>query len=136
MIVLDVNAAVAMLFNTEDGAALLWLKLENETVVAPALFHAELAHVLPKYARAQGLSLGETRELGIETLGLVDQFVDDSSLWMEAMGESLRLGHSSYDMFYFALARRLGATLFTLDKKLQKLCAANGVNCIWVDDEF
>ena len=74
--------------------------------------------------------------LGIETLGLVDQFVDDSSLWMEAMGESLRLGHSSYDMFYFALARRLGATLFTLDKKLQKLCAANGVNCIWVDDEF
>lgn len=33
-------------------------------------------------------------------------------------------------MFYFMLARRLGATLFTLDRKLMALCEENGVDCV------
>ena len=35
-----------------------------------------------------------------------------------------------YGMFYFVLARRTGGTLFTVDRKLMKLCRDNGVNCI------
>ena len=48
------------------------------------------------------------------------------------MGESVRLGHSSYDLFYVVLARRTGATLFTLDKKLQDLSLSLGVNSVWL----
>lgn len=47
-------------------------------------------------------------------------------------GESLRLGHSSYDLFYLVLARRTGATLFTLDKKMQELALDAGINSIWL----
>ena len=43
----------------------------------------------------------------------------------------MRLEHSSYDMVYFILARRTGATLFTLDKKLIELCLNNGVDCLY-----
>ncbi len=64
------------------------------------------------------------------------EFRDDASLWTEALTESLRLDHSSYDLFYLVLARREGATLFTLDRKLQKLCDKNGVNAIWLDCDF
>ena len=53
-----------------------------------------------------------------------------------ASTESVRLEHSSYDLFYLILARREGATLFTIDRKLQDLCARNGVNCVWLDKEF
>ena len=134
MIVLDVNAAIAMLFNTEEGGALLWLKLESEETIAPSLFFAELAHVLPKYSRQQGFTPEEARDLAVDAAALVDRFVDDSELWMEAMGEAMRLGHSSYDMFYLVLARRQGATLFTLDRKLQRLCAKAGVSCVWLED--
>ena len=33
-------------------------------------------------------------------------------------------------MFYFVLARRFGATLFTLDRKLIRLCEEQGVQCV------
>lgn len=49
----------------------------------------------------------------------------------EAIAESIRLKHSACDMFYFVLARGNAATLFTLYKKLQDICLANGVNCIY-----
>ena len=37
--------------------------------------------------------------------------------------EAMRLDHPVYGLLYFVLARREGATLFTLDQKLQGLCA-------------
>ena len=48
----------------------------------------------------------------------------------------MRCKHKASDLYYFVLARRLGATLFTLDKKLQALCAQNGVNCLWTTGGF
>lgn len=54
----------------------------------------------------------------------------------EALTEAVRLRRPVYDMVYFVLARRLGATLFTLDKRLQALCIDNGVNCVRLDTQF
>ena len=63
-------------------------------------------------------------------MSLVDEFYPLAELQVEALNEAIRLGHSTYDMFYFVLARRTGATLFTLDRKLAKLCELHGVNCV------
>ena len=52
----------------------------------------------------------------------------------EVFGEACRLGHSVYDVFYFVLARRLGATLFTEDRRLIELCEQNGVDCVHILD--
>jgi predicted nucleic acid-binding protein len=63
---------------------------------------------------------------------LVDYYVDVSENHVEAFAESLRLEHSAYDLLYSTLARRNGATLFTLDRKLIELCRREGVNCVHV----
>ena len=60
----------------------------------------------------------------------MDEIIPIRSLMREVVSESVRLGHPVYDIFYFVLARRLGATLFTLDKRLIKLCEQEGVDCI------
>lgn len=50
----------------------------------------------------------------------------------EALNESIRLQHSTYDLFYFVLARRTGTTLFTLNRNLMRLCDQNSVN--WIQE--
>lgn len=135
MIVLDTSAALAISMGLEIGDALQLLKLDDEEIIAPSLLHSEVSQALTKYVRGEHLSLEEAIACGRDAILLVDRFVDDSSLWIEATSESLRLQHSSYDMFYLVLARREGATLFTLDQRLQNLCANNGVNCISLESE-
>ncbi len=134
MVVIDVNAALSMAMGSEEGEALSLLLNGEEEIIAPSLMNAELAHALAKYIRCEQLSADQATAYGRDALGLVDRFVDDNALWIEAMNESVRLGHSSYDLFYFLLARREGATLFTLDRKLQNLCMRNGVSCLGTQD--
>lgn len=133
MIVMDANAALAISMGLDVGDALGLLKQENEEIIAPSLINSEVARALSKYIQGGSLSLEDATTCGRDALLLVDRFIDDGSLWVEALGESIRMNHSSYDMFYFLLARREGATLFTLDQKLQKLCTKNGVNCITIE---
>lgn len=131
MIVLDCNAAIAMVMGTDEGEAMRNLVMVGERMIAPAFFRIETAHALGKYVH--GAVLGESDALGKleQAVALVDEFADDATLYVEAFNESLRLGHSSYDMLYFVLARRTGATLFTLDKRLSDVCLGNGVNCLY-----
>lgn len=136
MIVLDCNAAISIVGGTSDGEMLESLLLKGEAVVSPAFLCAEVTHVLAKRVRGDFSNKEEALEMGRMCLSLVDEFVPDTDLWEEALLESLRLGHSSYDLFYFVLARRNGATLFTLDRKLQQLCLDNGVSCVFTDTEF
>lgn len=130
MIVLDSDAAISVVLGTDEGLALQAFALEGEKVLAPALFHAEFSHALEKYVRGDRFLIDVALELYQKGVALIDEFVTEESLALEALHEAARLKHSSYDMFYFVLARRLGATLFTLDKKLMHLCEENGVECI------
>ena len=130
MIVMDANAALAIAMGTDTGEALSLLQCAEEEVIAPSLINAEVAHALTKYIRGNHIPSDEAIACGRDALAIVDRFVDDSSLWIEATTEAIRLDHSSYDMFYLLLARREGATLFTLDRRLQSLCESHGVNCV------
>lgn len=130
MIVMDASTSLAIAMGIDAGEALELLRNEDEVILAPSLIKAEVAHALTKYVRGGYMDAEEAISCGRDALMLVDKFVDDDTLWIEAITESLRLKHSSYDLFYLILARREYATLFTLDRKLQGLCEKTGVNCI------
>ena len=130
MIVLDANAAVAMVLGTEEGDALRMLMLEGEKAIAPDLFCSEVSNVFWQYRRSDKLGEDEARLASEYALSLVDEMRPAAPLMVEALNEAMRLEHPVYDMLYFVLARREGATLLTLDKKLVGLCQENGVNCV------
>lgn len=130
MVVIDVNAAVAIARDTEEGRALRMLLNEPERVVAPRHFLEEMGNVAWKYVAIGGLSEEDALRLFWKSAELVDGYADTEPLLTEAINEAIRHNHPVYDMLYFVLARRNAATLFTLDKKLRAICESNGVNCI------
>ena len=132
MIVLDCSAAVAIILETEEGAAFTDLILRNEKIISPQLFIAELNSALAKYVRAGDLEISLAHTLLLQALDLVDEFVDMYENNIEAFDEAIRNSCSPHDMFYFTLARRNGATLFTLDRRLISLCSKLKVDCVHV----
>ncbi len=130
MIVLDASAAVEMARMTDDGKALWDLSLRNEKIITCDLFRAEIASVYRKLTRIGAVTAEMAEAYFKHTLALVDEFYPIDDLQSEALRESIRLDHSTYDLFYFVLARRAGATLFTVDERLIRLCANNGVEAV------
>ncbi len=129
-VVLDASAGIEITLNREKAVKFVTI-LENATsVITTDLYKAETCNVIWKYCEA-GLI---TKEKGIKILelcnNLVDEYVDISSIYEEALMESLRLHHPIYDLLYFLTARRNAATLLTLNKKLNELAKANGLEIV------
>lgn len=102
----------------------------EEKVISVELIRAEAVSVLRKLVVTGKVTKGDAGSMLAVAMDLIDEFYPMTELQIEAMNEGIRLNHSTYDMFYFVLARRMGATLFTLDNKLAQLCEENGVDCI------
>ncbi|MBO4365863.1 MAG: type II toxin-antitoxin system VapC family toxin [Eggerthellaceae bacterium] len=130
MVVIDANAAVEMAKGTSSGLGLANLICEGEKTITPDLFVHELANICWKYRHTGLLSAAESMVLYHDALGFVDEIHDASDCAVEVLNESIRLDHPAYDIFYLVLARRLGATLLTLDKKLNALADRVGVQRI------
>jgi predicted nucleic acid-binding protein len=132
MIILDCCAAVDIVIESEQGKALETLIQKGEPVITSQLFYAEIDSTFVKYVKAGHFTAVQAQKYAEKAVELIDGFVDLSENYAEALSEGLHLGHSTYDMFYFTLARRNAATLFTLDKKLIKLCEEHGVDCVHI----
>ena len=129
-IVLDSSAAVEMELQSNYGLALSCSIMKCEKVMSCTLLQAEVASVYRKLERLGKVARDEVSRKYENALSIVEEFYPLDDLRTEALSESVRLNHSVYNMFYFILARRTGACLYTLDKKLATLCIHNGVNCI------
>jgi len=96
-------------------------------VITSELYKAETANVIWKYFRANLLD----KESALRTLkycdDLIDEYVDISANYQEALLESMRLNHPTYDLLYMTLSRRRGGVLLSMDKKLKKLSSENGI---------
>ena len=136
MIILDSSAAVDIVRETDDGKALASLMLTGESVISLELFYAEVSNAFWKYCKAGFYDERDAKHHITKAVRLVDEFHPMGDCYIEVFGEAARLRHSVYDMMYLVLARRNGATLFTLDRKLQQLCLENGVNCAFADAAF
>lgn len=130
MIVLDACALCELVRQTEEGQALKALMLKDEAVISCELVRAETVSVFRKLARIESLSPKEAERYVETGLALINEFHPLEPMQTEVLRESIRLDHSPYDLFYFVLARRTGATLFTTDRKLMRLCEKHGVDCI------
>jgi predicted nucleic acid-binding protein len=126
-LILDVSAAAEVILNRPQAGIIAQQIEQAEVVLSSDLYQIELANVLWKYVRADLLS----KELAMKSLQygiqLVDEFIPMIDYLEEALSESIRLQHSSYDMLYFCLARRTGGKLSTLDAKLTELVQNEGL---------
>jgi len=130
IIVLDASAGIEIVFGRERAGDFTAQVLTASKVITSDLYKAETANVIWKYVQA-GLLKKEKAILSLELcVNLIDDFVDISENNEEAINESIRLNHSVYDLLYFTLARRNGAMLLTLDKKLNELSEENGITTL------
>ena len=127
MYVLDCSAAAEMVRGTERGERFVSVLEAGEAVVSSELIQAELPSVFWKYARGGWCTKAVSLASVDAALDLVTAFVPLGETRTEALSEAIRLDHSPYDMAYFVLARRFGATLLTCDKRLSALCRREGV---------
>jgi predicted nucleic acid-binding protein len=125
--VLDASAALAAVLGQGLGPAVLDVLSDAAVVIAPDLFAAEVTSGLWKYVSANQLSLAEAAVRLDEVLKLVDRFHPAAELAQEVLREASARRHSVYDVCYAVLARREGAALLTIDRRLQKVGVAMGV---------
>lgn len=92
--------------------------------MAPDLYTAEVTSAIWKYVTAGRMAVEEATDRFEAALHLIDQRHDSAGLASEVLREASLRRHSTYDLFYAVLARREGATIVTLDTRLQRIAEA------------
>lgn len=130
IIVIDASAGIEIALDRSKSSIFNQKILSAKKVITTDLYKIEVANVIWKYVKTNLLE----REKANKTLelaqSLVDEFIDISENNEEAMNESIRTGHSTYDLLYFTLARRYSSSLMTLDIKLKKIAEDAGIDVI------
>ena len=126
-LVLDASAALeAVLGRTKAVVVLDFIETAN-TVRAPELYSAEVANALRKHVRAGDLELEEAQKALRIALDLIDSTTPSRELAEEALATAATYDHPVYDALYAITARRTGATVCTLDRRLAALLEATRV---------
>lgn len=120
-IVLDASSALHVVLRTDRASHLVAILQKASLVIAPSLFHAEVANTLWKYVRAGEIDQDTALDRYEEAIAIIDAFGNDDELAMDAISAAIRHNHSVYDMLYLALAMRRGCKLLTQDRRLAKL---------------
>ena len=120
-VVLDASAAANIVMRTDVAMNLVGKLQESVFVIAPGLFHSEIANTMWKYTRAGELDTQSALHHYDEAIGLIDSFEADAGLTTEALASSAKYNHSVYDMIYAILARRYGCSVLTVDKRFNVL---------------
>lgn len=120
-LVLDASAAVHVVLGTPKAAKLLDRLDQASLVLAPSLYHAEVANTLWKYLRAGELHREQVFEHYEAAAGLLDGVEPDASLAAEALAGAGRLAQPVFDLLYVVTALRHGCRLLTVDTRLAAL---------------
>ena len=130
MVVLDASVGVGIVRDDSQALRFKELILENEMIVAPTLYQAEVTQVFWKYVQASLMGKREAKERIDSALSLVDEYVEMADMTAEVYAEACRQGHSAYDLFYLVLARRRDAALLTLDRRLLNIAVKCGISTV------
>ena len=118
IIVLDSNAAIEIVLKRAKGKSLREIIETAEKIISSEFFRVEVANVIRKYYQGNYIKKTDCYKMLELAENLIDEFIPIKENHLEAMHEAIRLKHSAYDMLYLTLARRMGATLITLDRRL------------------
>ena len=130
IIILDASAGIEIALDRAKSSELNEKPLFAKKIISSDLYKIDAANVIWKYVKANLLAKERANRTLELAQGLVDEFIDIAENNEEAMNESIRMGHSTYDLLYFTLARRYGSTLMTLDNKLKLIAEKNGIEVI------
>lgn len=122
IIILDVSAAIEILFQREKSCLFSELYSKAGWIIAPDLFVAEITNVLWKYYKAGLITHEDCIQYVQDGLDMVDDFIDANTLWKESLSEGIKNNHSIYDMYYLVLTRRNDGTLITNNTALAEIC--------------
>ena len=129
-IVLDASAGIEIALDRTKGNYFNKFILSASKIISSDLYKIEVANVIWKYVKARCLEKDRANKTLLLAQNLIDEYIDIAENNEESMNESIRLGHSTYDLLYFTLARRLSSKLMTVDKKLKKIAEQNGIDVI------
>lgn len=129
IIVLDASAAVRAVMDSGAQPLLLDHLATAAMVLAPALLRVEAANALWKYQRASVINTAEAHGRYAEICSLVHRFIDEQSLFPEALQLAADLNHPVYDAVYAVTTRRHAATLLSFDRRLHQLCWRAQISC-------
>ncbi|RKX84528.1 MAG: hypothetical protein DRP70_13110 [Spirochaetes bacterium] len=130
--VLDASAGIEVVLNRSRAVEIVKVLEVSNKVFSPELYKAEVTNALWKYLKAGQINKDKAISALVLAMSLVDVYADPAEYSSEVLLESLRLNHSSYDMFYLVLTRRSGSTLLSLDKKLNAAAAREGLDILTV----
>jgi len=127
IVVLDPSAAAEIILGRPAAATLSRVIAEAALVLAPDLYVAETTNLFWKYAMFARVPVERCEQALRRATRLVDELWPTSDLYEEVLPLACRAGQPAYDWFYLVLARRRGALLATMDRKLAAACEAEGV---------
>jgi predicted nucleic acid-binding protein len=130
IIVLDSNAAIAVVLKQGKGIYFQGLIEKSERVITSEFFRIEVSNVIRKYYKGNYIKRDECNKILELSEGLVDEFVPIAENNLESLNEAIRLDYSAYDMLYLTLARRTGAVLLTLDHPLLVMAKREGIEIV------
>ncbi len=117
-LVIDASFAIKWYVIHEDTPTAMQIAGSAADLLAPGLILAEVANAFWKYVRANQMQPGHASRALLVLPGRLDPLVAMSSLADAALQIGIMLSHRVCDCFYLALARREGASLVTVDKRL------------------
>lgn len=128
--VLDASAAVHIVCGLPAAEELLASLADTAQVMAPSLYSGEVANALWKYVTHESMPRDEASQLLSDARNLIDLPVATEELVEEALVAAVIYGHSVYDMTYAVLARRHGARVMTMDRRLAGALGEMKIDCL------
>jgi predicted nucleic acid-binding protein len=117
VIIVDANVAIKWTINQPLRAQARALLSASQTLVAPAMFVAEITTAIWQYVRAGQIGTEQADQGLLLILDQVSLLEEDTELAADALNIGLELGHAPYDCFYLVSAMRRNAPLVTVDKR-------------------
>ena len=128
-IVIDASVAIAWCLRDRKGTVQADAVMERasaETVIVPGLFWHEVRSVLVVAERKERIE-ADAADCHIERLRTLRFVTDNEQDDRRTIALARRHGLSGYDAAYLETAKRRGAKLTALDKKLAAAAAGEGV---------
>ncbi len=130
IVVLDASAGIEIGLGRDNAKKYNEVLEQASKVITSDIYKAEATNVLWKYVKAKLLTKDVALQRLQYCLNLVDEYIDITENNQESLVESIRIGHSVYDLLYLTIARRNGAILITQDKKLKDIAKKQGIEIL------
>jgi predicted nucleic acid-binding protein len=117
VIVVDANVAIKWMIKQPLRERALAILSRRDTLVAPAMFVAEVVTAIWQYVRAGQINAEQAHQGLSLTIGQIALFERDAELAEGALAVGLELGYAPYDCFYLVSAMRRNAPFVTADKR-------------------